>query len=121
MTPMTQRDKELTAKNVLAACKDISKLNKRGYDFINLASGFIAHYDLEGFKRFYDEPGSLQADIERNARMNQWSNFRPGEQNYDYYMAKRDCYNMILGGLVARDVQDAQRFIRDHVIFVHVA
>jgi len=30
MKPMTQREKELTSKNVLAACKDINKRNKRG-------------------------------------------------------------------------------------------
>ena len=98
MTPMTQRKKELTAKNVLAACKDINKLNKRGYDFLYLASGFIAHYNLEGFKAHYSEH-SLQEDIERNAAANQWHNFRKGEGYYDYYMARRDCYNMILGGM----------------------
>ena len=107
MTPMTQREKELTSKNVLAACKDITKLNKRGYDFLYLASGFIAHYNLQGFIAYYSEH-SLQADIERNARQNQWHNFRQGERDADYYHAKRDCYNMILGGLVARDVINTQ-------------
>lgn len=118
MTPMTQRDKELTAKNVLAACKDINKLNKRGYDFINLCSGFIAHYNLEGFKAHYSE-FSLQADIELNAKPNQWNNFRSGERDYDYYMAKRDCYNMILGGIVAEETS-AMRFMRDHFTIVHI-
>jgi len=50
MTPLTQRQKQLIAKNILAACKDITKLNKTGYDFINVANGFIAHYDLQGYK-----------------------------------------------------------------------
>ena len=125
MTPMTQRDKELTSKNILAACRDISKLNKRGYDFINLASGFIAHYNLEGFKAYYSEH-SLQDDIERNARQNQWSNFRKGEANYDYYMAKRDCYNMILGGFVARQAFDEKfnnpvQFLRDHFTIIRIS
>lgn len=118
MTPLTQRQKQLIAKNVLAACKDINKLNKTGYNFLYLASGFIAHYDLEGFKAYYSEH-SLQDDIERNARMNQWSNFRPGERDYDYYMAKRDCYNMILGGIVAEETS-AMRFMRDHFTIVHI-
>ena len=102
MTPLTQRQKELIAKNVLAACKDISKLNKTGYDFLYLAQGFIAHYNMGGFKDYYSD-GSLQRDIEANARSNQWNNFRTGEKNADYYHSKRDCYNMILGGLVARE------------------
>jgi len=102
MTPLTQRQKELIAKNVLAACKDIEKLNKTGYDFLYLAQGFIAHYNLGGFKAYYSD-GSLQRDIERNARANQWNNFRKGERDADYYHSKRDCYNMILGGLVANE------------------
>lgn len=116
MTPLTQRQKQLIAKNVLAACKDISKLNKTGYDFINVANGFIAHYDINGFKAYYSEH-SLQADIERFAKQNQWSNFRKGEGYYDYYMAKRDCYNMILGGLVADEVQT---FMRSHFQIIHI-
>lgn len=118
MTPLTQRQKQLIAKNVLAACKDINKLNKTGYNFLYLANGFIAHYDLEGFKAYYSEH-SLQDDIERNARSNQWGNFRPGERDYDYYMAKRDCYNMILGGIVAEETS-AMRFMRDHFTIVHI-
>ena len=100
MTPLTFREKQLITKNVLAACKDITKLNKRGYDFLYLASGFIAHYDLHGFIAHYSEY-SLQDDIERNAKSNQWNNFRAGERDADYYHAKRDCYNMILGSFVA--------------------
>ena len=124
MKPMTQREKELTAKNVLAACKDINKLNKRGYDFLNLASGFIAHYDINGFKAHYSEH-SLQADIERNAKANQWHNFRKGERDADYYHAKRDCYNMILGGFVAQQAFDEKfdnpiQFLRDHFTIIHI-
>jgi len=119
MTPLTNREKQLITKNVLAACKDITKLNTCGYDFLYLASGFIAHYNLQGFKNYYSD-GSLQRDIERNARANQWSNFRQGEGYYDYYMAKRDCYNMILGGLVARDELNAQNLMRDHFSIVHI-
>jgi len=102
MTPITQRQKELITKNILAACGNIEKLNKTGYNFLYLASGFIAHYNLEGFKSYYWAEGDLQQDIESHAKQNQWSNFRNGEKDADYYHAKRDCYNMILGGLVAK-------------------
>lgn len=116
MTPLTTRQKQLIAKNVLAACKDINKLNKTGYNFLYLASGFIAHYNLEGFKAYYSEH-DLQADIERNAKPNQWNNFRAGERDADYYHSKRDCYNMILGGLVANEVQS---FMRSHFQIIHI-
>jgi len=116
MTPLTTRQKQLIAKNVLAACKDITKLNKTGYNFLSQANGFIAHYDLNGFIAHYSE-NDLQADIERNAVSNQWRNFRQGERNYDYYMEKRDCYNMILGGFVANEVQS---FMRSHFQVIHI-
>lgn len=120
MTPLTQRQKELITKNVLAACRDITKLNKTGYDFLYLASGFIAHYNLQGFIAHYSEH-SLKANIERNYLQNQWRNFREGERDFEYYRSKRECYNMILGGLVARDELDAQNFMRDHFQIIHIA
>lgn len=114
MTPLTQAQQKTIVRNVVAACKNIDKLNGTGYKFLNLASGFIAHYDLNGFKAYYSEPGSLQRDIEANARQNQWSNFRPGERDADYYHSKRDTYNQILGHFVADE------FVRRHITFIHV-
>jgi len=124
MKPLTETQKRLISKNVLAACRDIEKLNKTGYNFLNLCSGFIAHYDIHGFKAYYSEH-SLVDDIEANAKANQWHNFRAGERNADYYHAKRDCYNMILGGLVARIALNQQfdhpmQFLRDHLTIVHI-
>jgi len=95
LVPMTEAEKQLVVKNVVSACKDITKLNKRGYNFVMLSSGFIAHYDLNGFKCEYEEAGALRDDILRYQGQNQWSNFRPGEQDYEYNMAKKDVYNRI--------------------------
>lgn len=92
---ITPSQQALIVKNIVAACKDINKLNGTGYKFINLASGFLAHYDINGFKSFYYEY-SLREDIVRNASMNQWSNFREGDANYDYYKSKAAVYNSIL-------------------------
>ena len=114
MTPLTPTQQKTIVRNIVAACKDINKLNGTGYKFLNLASGFIAHYDLHGFKAHYSEPGSLQRDIEANARANQWNNFRPGERDADYYHSKRDTYNAILGHFCA------QEFIRQHVAIFHI-
>lgn len=76
--------------------RDVSYLTKSAYDFIYQSSGFIAHYNIFGFQDHYADVQSLKNDILRNKSMNQWSNFQPGERDYDYYMQKRDIYNMIV-------------------------
>lgn len=117
--PLTPRQQALIVSNVLKACDDIEKLNNTGYKYLNLCSGFIAHYNLNGFKAYYAEH-SLKRDIEANYRQNQWRNFKTGEENAEYYHSKRDVYNAILGGLVARDELDAMAFMRDHFEIIHI-
>jgi hypothetical protein len=36
--------------------RDIDKMNKELYDFLTLNGGFIAHYDINGFKATYRRP-----------------------------------------------------------------
>ncbi len=36
--------------------RDINRMNKELYEFLNLYSGFIAHYDINGFKATYKSP-----------------------------------------------------------------
>lgn len=98
LTPLTERQQSLIVANVVKACKDITKLNKTGYKFLYLASGFIAHYNLHGFICHYGD-GSLANAIIRNGRYNQWLNFRLGDQDYDYYKSKAETYNKILAKL----------------------
>ena len=95
MTPLTERQKTLIVSNVVKAVKNIDNLNRTGYNFLYLESGFIAHYDLNGFIDFYSYV-NLKNDIIGFAGQNQWNNFHPGERDYDYYMAKKDVYNRIL-------------------------
>lgn len=99
LAPLTERQKTLIVNNVVKACKNINSLNKTGYQYINLCSGFIAHYDLYGFQDFYSD-NSLKQDIISFAGQNQWKNFRPGERDYEYYMAKADVYNRILSEIL---------------------
>ena len=99
MTPLTERQKTLIVNNVVKACKNIDNLSKTGYNFLYLASGFIAHYDLYGFIATYTGR-SLKRDIISFAGQNQWNNFHPGERDYDYYMAKKEVYNRILREIV---------------------
>jgi hypothetical protein len=95
LTPYTERQATLIVNNVVRACSDITKLNGTGYKYINLCSGFIAHFNRYGFIDYYSR-NSLREDILRNADMNQWRNFRPGDRDYEYYMAKADIYRRIV-------------------------
>lgn len=36
--------------------RDINRMNKELYNFLNLYCGFIAHYNIEGFKETYRAP-----------------------------------------------------------------
>jgi hypothetical protein len=112
--PIPEKQKTLIIKNLVSACKDINKLNGTGYRFISTASGFIAHYDINGFKAYYDRH-KLQKNIEVNAPYNMFNNFREGDENYAYYMSRKDIYQRVLGYFVA------QEFMDQHVQFVHVA
>ena len=96
---LTERQKVLIVNNVVKAVKNIESLNKTGYRYLYLCSGFIAHYDLNGFIDFYSYV-SLKNDLIGFAGQNQWKNFRPGERDYEYYMAKADVYNRILAEIV---------------------
>lgn len=99
LIPLTERQKALIVSNVVTAVKNINKLNATGYRYLYLCSGFIAHYNLRGFIDFYSHV-NLKKDLIGFANQNQWNNFRPGEQDYDYYMAKKDVYNRILKAIV---------------------
>lgn len=99
MTPLTERQKSLIVSNVVKAVKNIDNLNKTGYNFVYQCSGFIAHYDMYGFIASYTGE-LLKEDLISYAGQNQWKNFRPGERDYDYYMAKADVYNRILAEIL---------------------
>lgn len=102
LVPFTEKQKSLIVNNIVRACSDINKLNGTGYKFIHLASGFIAHYNINGFKANYDlvDCGySLTDDILAHAAANEYKNFKPGDQNYDYYKSKADIYSRIVAKL----------------------
>jgi hypothetical protein len=98
MDAITEKQKSLIVNNIVKACDDIEKLNGTGYKFIHLASGFIAHYSINGFKGHYSNY-DLTRDILSNADSNRWLNFREGDQNYHYYKSKADIYARIVAKL----------------------
>lgn len=95
----TERQKTLIVNNVINACNYIERLNVTGYRYLYLCCGFIAHYDIEGFKQYYDNH-SLADDIRENIHANSWLNFKPNDRDYDYYMDRKDIYKRIFERLV---------------------
>lgn len=101
--PLTERQKSLIVNNIVKACSDINALNKTGYKFIYLANGFIAHYNLGGFRDYYSW-NDLRWDLLKNKGANQWNNFAPSDENYAYYMSKKDVYNRIIKKLTNKEL-----------------
>jgi len=97
MKPITPRQKSmiLSSFKKVFATGDIENLTNTAYRYIYLASGFIAHYNLYGFRDAYRDVDLLKQNILLNARANQWSNFTPADKNYDYYMSKADVYKSL--------------------------
>lgn len=101
MKMLTNRQKTLIMNNVIRACNvHISKLNGPAYRWLNLCSGFIAHYDIHGFKYYYEREANLRRDILNMQPMNQWRNFNPGDRDYEYMMQKKHMYNTICEGIL---------------------
>jgi hypothetical protein len=93
---MSEKEKELTIKACVNACKNINTLNKRSYQFIMLSSGFIAHYDIHGFKAAYNAPEALKNAVIDHAWQNTWANFKPEDPNYAYYHQKGEIYQEVV-------------------------
>lgn len=112
LTPLTIRQQQLIVASFRKVFQtgNIDHLTKSAYNFIYQASGFIAHYNLYGFREEYRDVSTLKRAISRNYGANQWRNFRPGDSSYEYYMAKRDCYNSIAGLLEAEGYELNQGF-----------
>jgi Na+-transporting NADH:ubiquinone oxidoreductase subunit NqrF len=97
IAPLTSRQIAMIVGNIrkVMTTHDSRQLTKQAYNFLYLASGFIAHYSLYGFQDAYANVDELAANILNNKANNQWGNFRLGEDMYDYYMSKKGCYNAI--------------------------
>ena len=106
LTPYTDKQKEMIVANIVKAVGSIRLLNETAYKYINVCSGFIAHYDKNGFIGYYKE-NSLKDDILRNTRANEWRNFHPKDESYAYYMSKADIYkSIVLSGKISGKIND---------------
>jgi hypothetical protein len=95
LEPFSVEEEQRIIRDCVKAGRNIDDLTDKAYRFLNLSSGFIAHYNKFGFMDYYREPGSLKKDILANQNRNQWGNFQPGERGYEYYMQKKNIYNAV--------------------------
>jgi hypothetical protein len=95
LEPFSVEEEQKIIRDYVKAANNIESLTDKAYRFLNLSSGFIAHYDKFGFMDYYHEPGNLKQDILDYQNENQWGNFRPGERGYEYYMQKKNIYNAV--------------------------
>jgi len=61
--------------------KDINKMSKELYNFLNLYCGFIAHYDINGFKATYQVPRDFAGVFIKHF-----------DRNHPYYSPTYDCH-----------------------------
>ena len=82
--------------NLIFKNRDIDKLNGPTYNFLYLLDGFIAHYDINGFKCAYQDLRKLIDDLSdssdvRNAeRYVNDGFFQKDEYSKDYYKSKTE-------------------------------
>lgn len=102
LTPLTSRQMAMIVGNIrkVMTTQNSKNLSKQAYSFLNLSSGFIAHYNVYGFQDYYENVDRLAREILENQPINQWRNFRSGDRDYEYNMAKKTCYNMVCEVLV---------------------
>lgn len=98
LTLKTPRQVQLIVSSVRKVMQtgEIEYLTKAAYNYLYLASGFIAHYNLHGFRDYYSDVENLRRDILINQMHNQWRNFTKHDEDYDYMMQKKSIYNQIV-------------------------
>jgi len=93
---------EAEVKSILKSIREVFEYNNIGYltrsaySYLYLCSGFIAHYNREGFQDHYERVETLRDDLFNNEPMNQWRNFLPEDKDYEYMAQKRNIYNQIV-------------------------
>lgn len=73
LAPITLKQSESIAKNIAECIKksNMGLLSSTAYKFISLRCGFIAHYNLQGFKDYYSSNISeFRDDILNNKSIN---------------------------------------------------
>jgi len=91
--------------------KNIDNLSMEAYQFINIASGFIAHYDINGFKYEYQNVADFVRDLQNSMDVKNPSRyledpyFSKGDQK-EYYADKGEILKFIAELVENLEVKD---------------
>jgi len=91
--------------------KNIDNLSMEAYQFINIASGFIAHYDINGFKYEYQNVADFVRDLQNSMDVKNPSRyledpyFSKGDQK-EYYANKGEILKFIAELVENLEVKD---------------
>ena len=109
MNLLTTRQADLIVASVrkVLTTGNIEHLSNSAYKFLYLSSGFIAHYNLGGFRVHYANTEDLSRAIAENLPMNQWNNFTPRDKDFAYYMQKKEIYNRLVQFCPSQQVSSA--------------
>ncbi len=92
---LSKKEENRILRSIALACTDsMEQLNKYAYNWLHIKSGFIAHYNLQGFQGSY-YPAQLRTAILDNERWNTSCNYRESEADYPYYKQKADMYKRL--------------------------
>lgn len=73
---------------------NIDNLSKASYNFISGISGFIAHYNIDGFKDYYNDVDTFIMDLKNSTDLTDYNRyindafFQKDEHSKDYYTSK---------------------------------
>jgi len=111
--------KELNTKaiinnlNLVFKTKNIEKLNKPTYEFVMNLSGFIAHYDIYGFREHYRDLRDFIKDLENSSDVLNpeyyLGDFFQKDEQKDYYKSKTETLRQIKP-LIEKYKQDINQF-----------
>ena len=101
LEPATKATMVRIINNVAKVIKtgNIELLSKQAYNYLYLCSGFIAHYSHGGFMDYYQDTAKLKQDLLDNENANQWRNFHPSDNDYEYYHHKALIYAGIINAI----------------------
>ena len=96
----TEHEETMIVKSVVGfANGKRSTMTMAAYQYISGMAGFIAHYNKDGFEQEYSDRNKLRSEIKRNAQVNLYGNFRPGDKGYKYYKQMAAMYRTIVSML----------------------
>lgn len=90
---------EKSIKNIISK-NDISYLTKDCYEFLHLLSGFIAHYDINGFADYYQNVAMLINDLQKSSDLSNYTryitdNYFKNNEQSQYYADKSELLQTI--------------------------